>query len=57
LERVLGLTKRLADALNTSAPPDVRCYFQPWPDEKHPTAFHPAALRVFRTVFKPNAVK
>jgi hypothetical protein len=26
-------------------------------DEKHPTIYHPAALKAFRTVFKPVASK
>jgi predicted alpha/beta superfamily hydrolase len=46
---------RLAETLRKAAAAGVRWHHQPLPDEKHATIFHPAALRAFRTVFKPTA--
>jgi predicted alpha/beta superfamily hydrolase len=43
----------LSAILAKNAPPGLRWHYQPWPDESHDTIFHPAALKAFRTVFKP----
>jgi predicted alpha/beta superfamily hydrolase len=56
-EKVDGVAKRFADEVRKHAPPGVRCFFRVWPDEKHATVFHPAALTAFRTVFKPPAAR
>jgi predicted alpha/beta superfamily hydrolase len=56
-EKVEGVAKRLAGVFRAHAPPEVRWHFKSWPDEKHATVFHPAALTAFRTVFRPPTTK
>jgi predicted alpha/beta superfamily hydrolase len=51
---VAEITQPLADVLSKSAPAGVKWHYEKMPDEKHSTIYHPAALRAFRTVFKPN---
>ncbi|GAB3834069.1 alpha/beta hydrolase [Hymenobacter jeollabukensis] len=47
--------RRLVDALNTiGQPAGLRSYYEPLPTETHATIYHPAALRAFRLLFKPN---
>ncbi len=53
----IGATQRLADALGKNAPAGVRWHYEQMPDEKHSTIYHPAALKAFRTLFKPIASK
>lgn len=48
-------TRRLATTLRTVASPRLSWYYEPLPQETHGTIYHPAALRAFRTVFKPVA--
>jgi predicted alpha/beta superfamily hydrolase len=48
-------TGALAAVLTASAPPGVRWHHEKMPEETHGTIFHPAALKAFRTVFKPPA--
>jgi hypothetical protein len=43
---------KLADALRDA--PSLDITYAPMPDEKHATIFHPAALKAFRMLFKPN---
>ena len=43
---------RLATAL-AGAPPALAWHHEPMPEERHATIYHPAALRAFRTLFKP----
>ena len=50
-------TQRFADILGKEAPPGLRWHYEKMPDEKHSTIYHPAALKAFRTVFKPAADK
>ena len=50
-------TQRFADILGNNAPPGLRWHYEKMPDEKHSTIYHPAALKAFRTVFKPAASK
>jgi predicted alpha/beta superfamily hydrolase len=49
------ITQPLADVLGKNAPAGVKWYYEKMPDEKHSTIYHPAALKAFRVVFKPNA--
>jgi uncharacterized protein len=56
-EKVEGVAGRFADVFRRLAPPGVRWHYKTWPDEKHATVFHPAALAAFRTVFSPPAAK
>lgn len=44
---------QLADVLARDAPAGVHWHYERMPEEKHSTIYHPAALRAFRTVFKP----
>lgn len=46
-------TRRLAATLRAVASPRLSWHYEPLPQETHGTIYHPAALRAFRTVFKP----
>ena len=43
-----------ADILAKNAPPNVHWHYEKMPEEKHSTIYHPAALKAFRFVFKPQ---
>ena len=45
----------LAEILSKNAPAGVKWHYDKMPDEKHSTIYHPAALKAFRIVLKPNA--
>ena len=45
-EQIAGLTKQLADV--------AKAHYQPMAEESHATIYHPAALRAFRALFKPE---
>lgn len=45
-------TAELAARLRGSQPP-LPCLYEPMPQETHGTIYHPAALKAFRTLFKP----
>lgn len=48
------ITQRLGEKLlKSAASPSIHWYCEAMPDEKHATIYHPAALKAFRTVFKP----
>lgn len=51
------LVQRFADILRKSALPSIHLTYEKMPEEKHSTIYHPAALRAFRTVFKPTQPK
>ena len=44
---------RFAAAVQANAPPGLMWHYEPMPQEKHSTIYHPAAIKAFRTVFKP----
>ena len=44
---------RFAAAVQANAPAGLQWHYEPMPQEKHSTIFHPAALKAFRSVFKP----
>ena len=44
---------RFAAAVQANAPADLKWHYEPLPQEKHSTIYHPAALKAFRAVFKP----
>ncbi len=50
-----GVMQRFADTLSKNAPPALRWHYEKMPEESHATIYHPAALRAFRTLFKPDA--
>ncbi len=45
--------QRFAEVLRKDAPSGLRWHYEPMPEEKHSTIYHPAALRAFRAVFRP----
>jgi predicted alpha/beta superfamily hydrolase len=54
-EMIPGVMQRFADVLTKNAPPTLRWHYERMPEERHSTIYHPAALRAFRALFKPNA--
>jgi predicted alpha/beta superfamily hydrolase len=44
---------KLAARLTHSPPPNLRVQYQPMPEEKHATIYHPAALLAVRRLFPP----
>ncbi len=51
------LGQRFADILSKSAPASIGWHYEPMPEEKHSTIYHPAALKAFRALFTPPADK
>jgi uncharacterized protein len=47
--------QRFAAILAKNAPPGIHWHYEPMPEEKHSTIYHPAALKAFRAVLKPRA--
>lgn len=47
------IAQHLAEILKADAPVGVRWQYEKMPEEKHATIYHPAALKAFRTLFKP----
>jgi predicted alpha/beta superfamily hydrolase len=45
--------QKLADVLGKDGPSGLQWHYEKMPEEKHSTIYHPAALRAFRSVFKP----
>jgi predicted alpha/beta superfamily hydrolase len=48
------VTRQLATVLERGAFPGLRWHHAPMPEETHATIYHPAALRAFRLLFKPE---
>jgi len=51
---IASITQRFAGILTANAPSTIRWHYENMPDEKHSTIYQPAALKAFRTVFKPR---
>lgn len=51
------IAQRLTESLRRSAPSGLNWHYERMPEEKHSTIYHPAALKAFRAVFKPDARK
>jgi predicted alpha/beta superfamily hydrolase len=51
---IAAFTRRLADLLAAQAPGGVSWHYEAMPEESHATIYHPAALRAFRELFKPQ---
>lgn len=51
-EDALEATGRFAEIVGKSANSRFRFQYEPMPEEKHSTIYHPAALRAFRALFK-----
>jgi predicted alpha/beta superfamily hydrolase len=49
-----GVAVRFAEVLRANAPASLHWHYEPMPEEKHATIYHPAALRAFRAVFAPS---
>ncbi len=52
-EDIAEVTQRFAEILVKNAPSGVHWHYEKMPDEKHSTIYHPAAIKAFRTLFKP----
>jgi predicted alpha/beta superfamily hydrolase len=52
---IADITLRLSAVLDQDAPPGLQWHYEMMPEEEHSTIYHPAALRAFRSVFKPAA--
>lgn len=50
---IAEITQRFAEMLGKNAPSDIHWQYEKMEDEKHSTIYHPAALKAFRSVFKP----
>lgn len=50
-----GVMQKFVDTLTKNAPPSLRWHYEKMPEESHATIYHPAALRAFRSLFKPGA--
>ncbi|MFM2088355.1 MAG: hypothetical protein RLZZ237_3224, partial [Pseudomonadota bacterium] len=46
--------QRLEDILRKQAPVNLQWHVEKMPDETHGTIYQPAALKAFRTVFRPE---
>ncbi len=52
-EDIAEVTQRFVEILVKNAPSGVHWHYEKMPDEKHSTIYHPAAIKAFRTLFKP----
>lgn len=50
---IVAATARLVEVLRANPSAGLRWHYEPMPEEKHSTIYHPAALRAFRALFKP----
>ena len=50
---IVGPTRRLVEILEKGKFAGLRWRYDPMPEEKHSTIYHPAALRAFRHLFAP----
>ncbi len=51
------LPQKFAEILRAADRPGLHWHYQPMPEEKHSTIYHPAALRAFRACFAPEKPK
>jgi predicted alpha/beta superfamily hydrolase len=52
---IADIVERFADILAKNAPPNVDWHYEKMPEEKHSTIYHPAAIKAFRSLFKPRS--
>lgn len=52
---IVGPTRRLIEILEKGKSAGLRWRYDPMPEEKHSTIYHPAALRAFRYLFAPSS--
>lgn len=50
---IVATARQFVEALGPSNPKGIRYHYEPMPEEKHSTIYHPAALRAFRALFAP----
>ena len=50
---ITDITEKFAAILAKNASPNVHWQYEKMPEEKHSTIYHPAALKAFRSIFKP----
>lgn len=50
---ISDITQQLAEILSKYAPSTLHWHYEKMPEEKHSTIYHPAALKAFRSLFKP----
>ncbi|MEO7916120.1 MAG: alpha/beta hydrolase-fold protein [Dokdonella sp.] len=53
-EMITGVVERFHSVLKSSASKNLDWTYAAMPEEGHATIYHPAALKAFRTVFKPK---
>jgi len=51
---IAAATQRFAGILAANAPPTLHWHHESMPEEQHGTIYQPAALKAFRSVFKPR---
>ncbi len=51
---IVAATRHMLEILPASKPGGLRWHYEPMPEEKHSTIYHPAALRAFRALFAPR---
>jgi predicted alpha/beta superfamily hydrolase len=56
-EAIVEASERFAEIAGKSAVSRFRFIYEQFPNEKHSTIYHPAALKAFRILFKPIASK
>lgn len=54
-KEIAEIAQRFSGILSKNAPSSIHWHYEPMPEEKHSTIYHPAALKAFRAVFKPIA--
>jgi predicted alpha/beta superfamily hydrolase len=52
---IVATARQFVEALGPSNPEGIRWRYEPMPEEKHSTIYHPAALRAFRALFAPES--
>lgn len=56
-KNIIKNAERLEEILKREAPRGIRWHYEKMPEETHATIYHPAALKAFRSLFKPPPVK
>ena len=51
------LAHGFVERLKKTAPDWLKIHHEKMPEEKHSTIYHPAALKAFRSLFKPTSPK
>jgi len=54
---ISDITQQLSGILSKYAPSMLNWHYEKMPEEKHSTIYHPAALKAFRSLFKPTIDK